>query len=132
MLYAMVQPSEVWNVPKAASCCMNLLTFRQRGKAWNRAFFPSLHHRKEGWLRHQENFAQPPKLTQPGWFSFCSHRKTTPASRSAEASQYFFDRSATPPCGDARRGIALFQFLHTSQTAPTATFAPAHSLSIRI
>src|SRR5881397_972929 len=32
--------------------------------------FPSLHHRKEGWLRHQENVAKPPKLTQPGWFSF--------------------------------------------------------------
>src|SRR6266487_4146046 len=81
---------------------------------WNQALYPSLHHRKEGWLRHQENFAQPPKLTQPGWFSFCSHRKTTPASRLAEASQSFFDRSATPPCGDARRGIALFQFLHSS------------------
>src|SRR5215468_5455348 len=35
-----------------------------------RAIFPSLHHRKEGWLRHQENFAKPPKQTQPGWFSF--------------------------------------------------------------
>src|SRR5436309_3574928 len=32
-------------------------------------------------------------------------RKTTPASRSAEASRYFVTRSATPPCGDARRGI---------------------------
>src|SRR5882724_9964524 len=81
---------------------------------WNQALFPSLHDRKEGWLRHQENFAQPPKLTQPGWFSICFHRKTTPASRSAEASQSFFDRSATPPCGDARRGIALFQFFHSS------------------
>src|SRR5262249_45268887 len=35
-----------------------------------RAIFPSLHHRKEGWLRHQENFAKRPKQTQPGWFSF--------------------------------------------------------------
>src|SRR5262249_61016373 len=35
-----------------------------------RAIFPSLHHRKEGWLRHQENFAKPPKQTQPGRFSF--------------------------------------------------------------
>src|SRR5882724_11670568 len=81
---------------------------------WNQALFPSLHDRKEGWLRHQENVAQPPKLTQPGRFSICFHRKTTPASRSAEASQSFFDRSATPPCGDARRGIALFQFFHSS------------------
>src|SRR5437867_6893684 len=37
-----------------------------------RGLFPSLHHRKEGWLRHQENIAKPPKLTQPGWFSFYS------------------------------------------------------------
>jgi hypothetical protein len=29
-----------------------------------------LHHGKEGWLRHQENVAQPPNLTQTGWFSF--------------------------------------------------------------
>jgi len=34
------------------------------------ALFPSLHHRKEGWLRHQQNVAKRPKLTQPGWFSF--------------------------------------------------------------
>ena len=31
--------------------------------------FPSLHQSKEGWLRHQENVAKPPKLTQSGWFS---------------------------------------------------------------
>ena len=54
-----------------------------------------------------ENFAKPPKLTQTGWFSFCSYRKTTPSSRSADASRYFLDRSATPPCGDARRGVTL-------------------------
>src|SRR5713226_227275 len=35
------------------------------------------------------------------------HRKTTPASRFTEASRHFIDRSATPPCGDARRGIML-------------------------
>ena len=62
------------------------------------------------------NFAKPPKLTQTGWFSFCSYRKTTPSSRSADASRYFLDRSATPPCGDARRGVAptvaLRQFFH--------------------
>src|SRR6267143_2492430 len=68
--------------------------------------FPSLHHRKEGWLRHQKNFAKPPKPTQPGWFSFCIHRKTTPASRSEDAARHFIDRSAAPPCGDARRGMA--------------------------
>src|SRR6266446_5011674 len=87
-------------------------------KNWNLARFPSLHHRKEGCLRHQKNFAKPPKLTQTGWFSFCSDRKTTPSSRSADASRYFLDRSATPPCGNARRGVAptvaLRQFFHSS------------------
>src|SRR5262249_52868084 len=53
----------------------------------------------------QRNVAKPPKLTQPGWFSFALDRKTTPSSRSAEASRHFVDRSATPPCGDARRGM---------------------------
>src|SRR5213083_2553486 len=69
------------------------------------ALFPSLHHRKEGWLHRQENVAKPPKPMQTGWFSLRLSRKTTPSSRSEEASRYFLDRSATPPCGDARRGI---------------------------
>jgi hypothetical protein len=38
-------------------------------------------------------------------FLFVLNRKTTPASRSAEASRGFIGRSATPPCGGARRGI---------------------------
>src|SRR5262249_18614600 len=37
----------------------------------------------------------------------CFHRDTTPASRTADASRYFLDRSATPPRPDARRGISL-------------------------
>src|SRR5437868_9403498 len=35
-----------------------------------------------------KNLAQRPKQTQPGWFSFCAHRKTTPAARSADASRH--------------------------------------------
>src|SRR6185295_13716468 len=38
---------------------------------------------------------QLPKQTQPGWFSFCIHRKTTAASRSAELRDIFL--SARPP-----------------------------------
>src|SRR5215471_10114643 len=33
------------------------------------ARFPSLHHSKEGWLRHKSNGAKPPLLAQTGWFS---------------------------------------------------------------
>src|SRR5207245_5770292 len=40
-----------------------------------------------------------------GVFLLVFDRKTTPASRSAEASRYFVTRSATPPCGDAGWGI---------------------------
>jgi hypothetical protein len=73
----------------------------------NRAKFPSLHHRKEGWLRHQENFAKPPKRRSRGGFPFVRNRKTTPSALSVDASQYYLTRAATPPCGDARRGISL-------------------------
>src|SRR5213080_1250239 len=53
-------------------------------------------------------------------------RKTTPASRSAEASRYFVTRSATPPCGDARRGICSIpicsQLHRPSLQWPCSTF----------
>src|SRR6266705_2327983 len=39
---------------------------------------PLLHHRKEGWLRRPKNVAKPPKLMQPGWFSFCSQSENHP------------------------------------------------------
>src|SRR5206468_12792557 len=57
------------------------------------------------------------QLTQTGRFSFCSYRKTTPSSRSADASRYFLDRSATPPCSDARRGVTLDGNLFTAPLA---------------
>src|SRR5262249_43531359 len=40
-------------------------------------------------------------------FLFVLNRKTTPSARSVEASRHFLTRAATPPCGDARRGISL-------------------------
>src|SRR5205807_2223161 len=46
-------------------------------------------------------------------------RKTTPASRSAEASRYFVTRSATPPCGDARRGICSIPICSHLHRPPT-------------
>src|SRR5438876_11259606 len=73
---------------------------------WNRASFPSLHHRKEGWLRGRIRSREATLFRADGVvFLFVLNRKTTPASRSAEASRSLFNRSATPPCGDARRGI---------------------------
>ena len=39
-------------------------------------------------------------------FLFVLNRKTTPGLALSGGFAIFFDRSATPPCGDARRGIA--------------------------
>src|SRR6266513_1764300 len=91
------------------------------------ALFPSLHHRKEGWLHHQENVAKPPKPMQTGWFSFGLSRKTTPSSRSEEASRYLFDRSATPPCGDARRGMATFRLASERPERLVQAARPPHT-----
>src|SRR5438132_6225120 len=68
---------------------------------------PSLHHRKEGWPSDQENAAKPPLIARPGvvfrmkWW----RRKTTPAASFSVASHHLISDAATPPCGDARRGI---------------------------
>src|SRR6266516_6457882 len=69
--------------------------------------FPSLHHRKEGWPSDQKIIAKPPLIARPGWFSDENKRKTTPAASASVAARNFLDDAATPPCGDARRGITL-------------------------
>src|SRR5213594_3910338 len=69
--------------------------------------FPSLHHRKEGWPSDQKIIAKHPLIARPGWFSDENKRKTTPAASVSVAARNFIDDAATPPCGDARRGITL-------------------------
>ena len=68
-------------------------------------------------MRHQENVALPPMRSNRGGFPLIINRKTTPASRSLNASRCFSDRSATPPCRDATRGRRLLriysEFIHT-------------------
>src|SRR5262245_59078310 len=71
--------------------------------------FPSSHHREEGRRRHQGNGAKPPYGRRRGGVPCPIDRNTTPSSRKADAAQYFLDRSATPPRGDARRGIRHFE-----------------------
>src|SRR6266571_2683559 len=44
---------------------------------------------------------------EDGWFSDENKRKTTPSASASVASRNFLDDADTPPCGDARRGIAL-------------------------
>ena len=58
--------------------------------------------------RDQRNIAKHPPIARPGWFSDENNRKTTPAASASVAARNFVDDAATPPCGDARRGIALY------------------------
>src|SRR5258708_813998 len=64
------------------------------------ALFPSLHHRKEGRAASSKRFRAATEADAAGVVFRWIHRKTTPASLSADASRYFVDCSATPPCGD--------------------------------
>src|SRR5690349_8460234 len=78
---------------------------------WKRARFPSLHHRKEGRAASLKRFRAATEGDAAGVVflldRFASIRKTTPAELPMEASRHLIDRSATPPCGDARRGMSL-------------------------
>src|SRR5215510_11403801 len=78
----------------------------------SRARVPSLHHSKEGWLPHKSNVAKPPLLAQTGWFSLRVSIGKPPRPRGQRTPRYFLDRSATPPCCDARRGL-----LHSCDTS---------------
>src|SRR5438067_2528668 len=62
-----------------------------------------------------KNFAKPPKQTQPERFPFLFSFGKPPRPRDQwMLRDAFLNRSATPPCGDARRGLlARFQFVHT-------------------
>jgi len=73
-----------------------------------------LHHRKEGWPSDQKIIAKPPLIARPGWFSDENIRKTTPAASASVAARNLLDDAATPPCGDARRGITLDSNLFTA------------------
>src|ERR1051326_5716424 len=73
---------------------------------WNRAYSPPCITARRGGLRHQKKFRVASEADAAGVvFLFLLNRKTTPSSRSTEASLYFIDRSATAPCGGARRGM---------------------------
>src|SRR5262249_3837668 len=81
---------------------------------WNQGIVPSLHHRKEGWLRHQKNFVQPSKTDAAGVVFHFFLSENHPGLAISGCFAIFFDRSATPPCGDARRGLARnFRFIQT-------------------
>ena len=82
---------------------------------WNRGVFPSLHHRKEGWLSKSKNIAKHPLIAKPGWFSDGLLKENHPGCVRFGGYAKLFDDAATPPCGDARRGLPALdlQFIRT-------------------
>src|SRR5262245_17584229 len=54
-----------WSLPKSTPVYEGVREFESR------AIVLSLHHRKEGWLRHQEKFRAASDKTHPWWFTFC-------------------------------------------------------------
>ena len=56
-------------------------------------------------MRHQENFAQPPSRRSRGGFPLVYQSENHPDFAISGCFAPSFDRSATPPCGDARRGL---------------------------
>ena len=70
------------------------------------------------------NIAKPAKRTQPGRFSLLFSSENHPGLAISGCFAIFCDCSATPPCGDARRGLALdFDFIHTFVIAERFTLA---------
>src|SRR5437867_7216440 len=68
---------------------------------------------RRGGRANQKIIAKPPLIARPGWFSDENKRKTTPAASASVAARNFLDDAATPPCGDARRGLTLDSNLFT-------------------
>jgi hypothetical protein len=70
-----------------------------------------------------KNIAKHPLNARPGWFSDKNKKENHPGCVASVASRYFFDDTATPPCGDARRGLTLYSNLFTpSRRMPSAIF----------
>ena len=58
------------NVPVRSSALGAVSVVNAMQRIFRSSTLPCLHHRKEGRLRHQQNFAKPPKPTQTGGFPF--------------------------------------------------------------
>src|SRR5262245_23288368 len=98
-----VKEFELGVVPSFEALLSKLGTNFQNGE------FPSSHHREEGWPSDQENIAQHPLFARTGWCSDRWDKEHHPGGVHKEASHHFLGDAATPPRGDARRGIRSFQ-----------------------
>src|SRR5215471_1542509 len=68
--------------------------------------FPSLHYRKEGLSASSRKSCVATEADADGVVFLWLCSENHPVLVAVEASLHFLDRSATPPCGGARRGIA--------------------------
>jgi catechol 2,3-dioxygenase-like lactoylglutathione lyase family enzyme len=66
---------------------------------------PLLASAQGGVAERSRNAAKHPLIAKPGWFSDINQRKTTPASSDSMAARHFINDAATPPSGDARKGL---------------------------
>src|SRR5213593_4860896 len=95
------------------------------------SIFPSLHHRRGAQARQRAASRKGGEAASSRRcreatdadadgvvFLFVLTWKTTPASLSADAPRHFIDCSATPPCGDARRGITRTTVIRSHMLCP--------------
>src|SRR5437773_9834679 len=76
------------------------------------------HHRKEGWLRHQRKFGEATEADAAGVVFLLDSSENHSGLAISGCLRYFLNRSATPPCSDARRGIALDSNFFTASPSP--------------
>ena len=80
-------------------------TRRRVNQLASRLTNPLLASPQGGVAERSKNIAKRPLIAKTGWFSFGFDRKTTPAASVSVAARHFVNDAATPPCGDARRGL---------------------------
>src|SRR5215470_12111394 len=99
----------LWNGRSAAGWPLLRGTAVQVTHDFQECEFPSAHYREEGWPSDQENIAQHPLSRGRGGVPIDGTRNTTPTASIKKLRIIFFRDAATPPRGDARRGIRPFQ-----------------------
>src|SRR5262249_2773270 len=70
--------------------------------------FPSSHHREEGVAERSRKYRAASAFARTGWCSDRWDKEHHPGGFNKEASRHFLGDAATPPRGDARRGIRSF------------------------
>jgi len=71
-----------------------------------------------GVAEQSQNIAKHPLIARPGWFSDENNKENHPGCVRFGGFAIFLDDTATPPCGDARRGLVLDSNLLTLLRPP--------------